>query len=162
MRQVRNIVKDNFTKEALLKFNIYNSAFNSCISIQLYLASPDNIKTWRLPEGKFTQNLTGHNAIVNCMAANQDGVLVSGADNGTMYFWDWRTGYNFQRLQAPVQPGSLDSEAGIFQMKFDQSGSRLITCEADKTIKIYKEDDSATEESHPINWKPNILKRQRY
>jgi len=125
-------------------------------------ASPDNIKTWRLPEGKFTQNLSGHNAIVNCMAANPDGVLVSGADNGTMYFWDWRTGYNFQRLQAPVQPGSLDSEAGIFQMKFDQSGSRLITCEADKTIKIYKEDDSATEESHPINWKPNILKRQRY
>lgn len=125
-------------------------------------ASPDNIKTWKLPEGKFTQNLSGHNAIVNCMAANPDGVLVSGADNGTMYFWDWRTGYNFQRLQAPVQPGSLDSEAGIFQMKFDQSGSRLITCEADKTIKIYKEDESATEESHPINWKPNILKRQRY
>ena len=40
--------------------------------------------------------------------------------------------------------------------------SRLITCEADKTIKIYKEDDSATEESHPINWKPDILKRRRY
>ena len=152
----------HYSHSKALKFNIYNSPFNSCISIQSHLASPDNIKTWRLPEGKFTQNLTGHNAIVNCMAANQDGVLVSGADNGTMYFWDWRTGYNFQRLQAPVQPGSLDSEAGIFQMKFDQSGSRLITCEADKTIKIYKEDDSATEESHPINWKPNILKRQRY
>ena len=40
--------------------------------------------------------------------------------------------------------------------------SRLITCEADKTIKIYKEDDSATEESHPVNWKPDILKRRRY
>jgi pleiotropic regulator 1 len=140
------------------------SIVNSCTFYPnfIFLASPDNIKTWKLPEGKFTQNLSGHNAIVNCMAANPDGVLVSGADNGTMYFWDWRTGYNFQRLQAPVQPGSLDSEAGIFQMKFDQSGSRLITCEADKTIKIYKEDESATEESHPINWKPNILKRQRY
>ena len=33
------------------------------------------------------------------MAANADGVLVSGADNGTMYFWDWKTGYNFQRFQ---------------------------------------------------------------
>ena len=33
------------------------------------------------------------------MAANSDGVLVSGADNGTMHFWDWKTGYNFQRLQ---------------------------------------------------------------
>ena len=39
-------------------------------------------------------------------------------------------------IKAAVQPGSLDSEAGIFQMKFDQSGSRLITCEADKTIKV--------------------------
>lgn len=28
-------------------------------------------------------------------------------------------------------------------MAFDQSGSRLITTEADKTIKIYKEDDTA-------------------
>ena len=45
-------------------------------------------------------------------------------------------GYNFQRAQAPVQPGSLDSEAGVFAMTFDMSGSRLITCEADKTIKV--------------------------
>lgn len=60
-----------------------------------------------------------------------------------MHFWDWRTGYNFQRLQAAVQPGSLDSEAGIFAMTFDLSSSRLITCEADKTVKIYKEDDTA-------------------
>jgi pleiotropic regulator 1 len=144
-------------------------------------ASPDNIKEWKYPEGKFIQNLSGHNAIVNCMAVNSDGVLVSGADNGTMYFWDWKTGklfvcvpssvkltyfsrqgYNFQRFQAPVQPGSLDSEAGIFAMTFDMSGSRLISCEADKTIKIYKEDESATEESHPINWKPDILKRRKY
>jgi len=34
-----------------------------------------------------------------------------------------------------VQPGSLDSEAGIFAATFDQTGSRLITGEADKTIK---------------------------
>lgn len=60
-----------------------------------------------------------------------------------MHFWDWKTGYNFQRSQASVQPGSLDSEAGIFAMTFDQSSSRLITCEADKTVKIYKEDDTA-------------------
>lgn len=37
----------------------------------------------------------------------------------------------------------MDSESGIFSMVFDQSGSRLITTEADKTIKIYKEDDTA-------------------
>lgn len=61
-----------------------------------------------------------------------------------------------------MQPGSMDSEAGIFSMTFDHSGSRLITTEADKTIKIYKEDDTASEESHPINWKPDILKRRKY
>lgn len=65
------------------------------------------------------------------------------ADNGTVHLWDWRTGYNFQRTKAPVQPGSLDSESGVFAMGFDRSESRLVTCEADKTIKIYKEDDEA-------------------
>ena len=84
----------------------------------------------------------------------------------------------------------MDSEAGIFSMTFDGSGSRLITTDADKTIKIFKEDDTAvslehnpihfhkgcqgswvmekiifflqTEETHPISWKPDILKRRRY
>lgn len=37
----------------------------------------------------------------------------------------------------------MDSESGVFSMTFDQSGSRLITTEADKTIKIYKEDETA-------------------
>lgn len=60
-----------------------------------------------------------------------------------MHLWDWRTGYNFQRVHAAVQPGSLDSESGIFSCAFDQSESRLLTAEADKTIKVYKEDDSA-------------------
>lgn len=65
------------------------------------------------------------------------------ADNGTIHLWDWRTGYNFQRIHAAVQPGSLDSESGIFSCVFDHSESRLITAEADKTIKVYKEDDMA-------------------
>ena len=125
-------------------------------------ASPDNIKQWKFPDGNFLQNLAGHNSIINCMAVSSDNVLVTGGDNGTMYFWDWKTGYNFQRFQATVQPGSLDSEAGVFAMTFDQSQSRLITCEADKTVKIYKEDDTATEETHPVNWRPEIVKRKRY
>ncbi|KAJ1216336.1 hypothetical protein NDU88_003939 [Pleurodeles waltl] len=124
--------------------------------------SPDNIKQWKFPDGNFIQNLSGHNAIINTLAVNSDGVLVSGADNGTMHLWDWRTGYNFQRIHAAVQPGSLDSESGIFACTFDQSESRLITAEADKTIKVYKEDDTATEETHPVSWKPEIMKRKRF
>ncbi|XP_060594320.1 pleiotropic regulator 1-like [Ruditapes philippinarum] len=124
--------------------------------------SPDNIKQWKFPDGNFLQNLSGHSAIINSLAVNSDNVLVSAADNGSMHFWDWKTGYNFQRMQAAAQPGSIDSEAGIFAMTFDQSSTRLITAEADKTIKIYKEDDSATEESHPLNWRPDIVKKKRY
>ena len=36
---------------------------------------------------------------------------------------------------------------------FDQTGTRLVTGEADNTIKIWKEDDEATPETHPIDMK---------
>jgi pleiotropic regulator 1 len=52
-----------------------------------------------------------------------------------------------------VQPGSLDSEAGIYAMTFDQTGTRLITCEADKTIKVWREDPDASPETHPVDMK---------
>jgi pleiotropic regulator 1 len=117
---------------------------------------------WKGENATFVQNLSGHNTILNALAVNDDGVLVSGGDNGSLHFWDWMTGYNFQRLQAPVQPGSMENEAAIYAACFDRSGSRLITTEADKTIKIFQEDETATEESHPINWKPDILKRRRF
>jgi len=35
----------------------------------------------------------------------------------------------------------MDSEAGVFTMAFGHSGTKLITAEADKTIKLYREDD---------------------
>uniref|UniRef100_A0A8C7FNG4 Pleiotropic regulator 1 n=1 Tax=Oncorhynchus kisutch TaxID=8019 RepID=A0A8C7FNG4_ONCKI len=145
-----------------LLFMALNHWLAECYRYTLASGSADNIKQWTFPDGNFIQNLSGHNAIINAMAVNSDGVLVSGADNGTIHLWDWRTGYNFQRIHAAVQPGSLDSESGIFACMFDHSESRLITAEADKTIKVYKEDDTATEESHPINWKPEILKRKRF
>ena len=40
--------------------------------------SPDNLKQWKFPDGNFIQNLSGHNAIINTLAVNSDGVLVSG------------------------------------------------------------------------------------
>jgi pleiotropic regulator 1 len=105
--------------------------------------SSDNIKVWKCPDATFLRNISGHNAILNAMAINSDNVLVSVADNGTMKFWDYKSGYNFQSEEVKPQPGSLDSEAGIYDCCFDKTGSRLITCEADKTIKIWKEDENA-------------------
>ena len=84
------------------------------------------------------------------MALNHDNVLVSGSDDGTLNFFDWKSGHCFQKLLSPVQPGSLSSEAAIFDVKFDRSSLRMITAECDKTIKIWQEDSEATPDSHPI------------
>eukprot|EP00879_Flechtneria_rotunda_P003134 GHRR01003356.1.p1 GENE.GHRR01003356.1~~GHRR01003356.1.p1 ORF type:complete len:504 (+),score=202.78 GHRR01003356.1:1894-3405(+) len=118
-------------------------------------AGADNIKKFKLPAGDFLHNmLQQQRAIINCMAINEDGVLASGGDNGSIWFWDWKSGNCFQQQDTIVQPGSLDSEAGIYAMSYDLSGSRLVTCEADKTIKMWKEDEQATPETHPINFRP--------
>ncbi|URD84735.1 WD domain, G-beta repeat [Musa troglodytarum] len=118
-------------------------------------ASADNIKKFNLPKGEFLHNmLSQQKTIINSMAVNEDGVLATAGDNGSLWFWDWKSGHNFQQAQTIVQPGSLDSEACIYALSYDISGSRLVTCEADKTIKMWKEDPSATPETHPLNFKP--------
>jgi pleiotropic regulator 1 len=104
-------------------------------------AGADNIKKWKCPEARFLLNYTGHNAIINTIASNGS-VFFSGGDNGSMKFWDWKTGYCFQELATTPQPGSLAAEAGIFASSFDMTGTRLITCEADKSIKFWCEDQS--------------------
>lgn len=121
-------------------------------------ASPDNIKEWKCPEGAFMHNFDPPvNAIVNTLSVNQDGVMFAGADNGAMGFFDWKTGHKFQEMSTIAGPGSLEAENGIFASSFDKSGIRLITCEADKSIKIWKEDENATQESHPgIQWRPKL------
>ena len=123
--------------------------------------SSGQIKQWKCPEGAFMQNFEGHNAIVNTLAVNEDNVMFSGGDNGSIAFWDWKTGHKFQHEESIAQPGSLDAEAGIMSSTFDLTGLRLITGEADKTIKVWKQDESATPQSHPLDWKPT-LGRQKF
>lgn len=136
-------------------------------------------------------NFEGHHT---CFLILDYHLIYLKGDNGSLWFWDWRSGHNFQQAQTIVQPGmhiyidtlcicrsftlifffltfffglyrhfytvnlllsgSLDSEAGIYSITYDRSGSRLITCEADKTIKMWKEDDNATPETHPVHFKP--------
>src|SRR5690606_37281932 len=119
-------------------------------------ASADSIRKFACPIGTFLHAFTGTGTgssgpkdriqgIVNALATHPDGeILVSGGDNGTLAFYDWRSGQCFQRTEALPQPGSLEAEQGIFAASFDQSGLRLITCEADKSIKIWKEDENDT------------------
>jgi pleiotropic regulator 1 len=55
----------------------------------------DKIRVWKCPEGDQLRTMSGHNAVVNTLALNRDNVLASGADNGSLYFFDWSSGYNF-------------------------------------------------------------------
>ncbi|PLW08628.1 hypothetical protein PCANC_13018 [Puccinia coronata f. sp. avenae] len=102
-------------------------------------AGGNNIKKWKCPEGMFVHNFSGHDAIINTICVNEEGVMYSGADNGSMTWWDYKTGLPFQTMSDIPQPGSLDAEAGVFCSTFDATGTRLITGCADKTIKIYRE-----------------------
>ncbi|CDK28669.1 unnamed protein product [Kuraishia capsulata CBS 1993] len=119
-------------------------------------ASSDAVKFWTLPEGEYVRDFSPrHNAIINTLSVNRSNVMFSGADNGTMAFWDWKSGHKFQELTTTKLPGSIESENGIFASAFDRSGLRLITGEADKSIKVWREDPNATPESHPgIPWTP--------
>ncbi|TVY37715.1 Pre-mRNA-splicing factor [Lachnellula subtilissima] len=123
--------------------------------------STGSIKQWKCPEGAFMQNFEGQNSIINTMSVNEDNVLFSGGDNGSMSFWDWKSGHRFQALDTTAQPGSLEAESGLMSSTFDKTGLRLICGEADKTIKVWKQDETATSETHPLEWKPT-LGRQKF
>ncbi|KAL8495268.1 hypothetical protein ACS0TY_019427 [Phlomoides rotata] len=69
-------------------------------------ASADNIKKFKLPKGEFMHNmLSQQKTIINAAAVNEEGVLATAGDNGSLWFWDWTSGHNFQQAQTIVQPG---------------------------------------------------------
>lgn len=109
-------------------------------------AAPDHVKIWKSPDGDFERNFEDHGYyVLNCSAVRDDGVYVAGSDTGELIFCDFESGKIFQKIQTPPQPGSLHSENGIFDLKFDMSGQRMITAECDKTIKMYREDESVVD-----------------
>ncbi|RHN72279.1 putative transcription factor WD40-like family [Medicago truncatula] len=152
--------------------NAISSLFIRPTDSHVVTSSHDStIKMWDLRYGKTMLALKNHKqsvramvphptesqqkTTVDAMAVNDKGVMVTGGDNGSMWFWDWKSGHNFQQYsQTIVQPGSMDNEAAIYALTYDVTGTRLISCEADKTIKMWKEDDTATPETHPLNFIP--------
>lgn len=54
---------------------------------------------------RFLKNFSGHASPINALAVNEDGVAVSCGDNGSIDFWDYETGYCFQKSTTIVQPG---------------------------------------------------------
>lgn len=102
--------------------------------------SAGDAKKFLLPEGIFLHDMGSEQpGIIHSAAMNEDGVLVTGGDDGQLWFRDWESGTKFQDLQVPLQPGSLSAEGAVYAATFDASGSRLITGGADKTLKFFKE-----------------------
>ena len=101
----------------------------------------DNVKKFTLPNMNYLSNLEKKQelSIMNTVAISRDNIICGGTDDGQLLFWDWKSGKSLQSIKVDNQPGSLVSEGGIFQAKFDYSASRLITVGCDKTIKMWKE-----------------------
>ena len=115
----------------------------------------DNIKKWSLPRGEFLFNfLERPTEVINDVCINEDGVLASAGDNGTLTLRDWKSGNTFQTIVTPVQPGSLDAESGIMACSWDRSGTRLVCGAQDKTIRFYRPNPASTPQSDPIVFKP--------
>ena len=61
--------------------------------------------------------------------------------------------------------GELDAVNEIFAAEFDGTGTRLVTGEADNTIKIWKQDKKASELTHPIDmlkWRKCLAETKRW
>lgn len=113
-------------------------------------ASADAVKQWALPDGQFVGNFQrppeqkGKTVIVNALAANADGLLVAGGDDGSLECWDWAGQRLLQSTRTISQPGSLEAaETGILAATFDRTGTRLLTGEVDKTIKVWWSSEEA-------------------
>lgn len=106
-------------------------------------ASADAIYQWNGVEAKLHKEFRKHDAVITGLALNEDGVMVTAGDDGTMKFWDFDSATIFQEAETTIQPGSLAAEKGILDISFDRTGTRLITCEVDKTVKLWREVDES-------------------
>ena len=86
-------------------------------------ASTNAIKQWKCPEGALMQNFDGHNAIVNTLNVNEDGVLVSGGDDGSMCFWDWNSGHCFQRMGSVAAAWEFGGGGGSHECDIRSDGA---------------------------------------
>lgn len=103
-------------------------------------ASRDAMFRWTGEGAALGAGFDDHREIINALCINEDNVMVSAGDEGTLRFWDWASGKCFQEAKTIAMPGSIESELGILDCAFDMTGTRLITCETDKTVKMWKED----------------------
>lgn len=101
--------------------------------------SAGNLKEWVLPKGHLLSEF-GHLAlgnIINTLAINSDAnTLFTGYDDGRIDIYDYVSGELLQSTKTQPVAGSVEST--IYASSYDMLGLRLITCEGDKSVKIWK------------------------
>ena len=58
-------------------------------------AGGNNIKKWKCPEGTFVFNFSGHDAIINTMSVNAEGVFFSAGEFSFYFIGCWLISYSF-------------------------------------------------------------------
>lgn len=144
------------------KRNIRDIAL-SPVEFSFASACTDDIRSWTLPKGNLLTNFQSDGTnIINSLSINQDNVLFAGGDDGSLNFYDYKSGHKFQSLLTIEVPGSLKSERGIMASSFDLTGHVLITGETDKSIKIWIPKQDASKDTDPgLPWNPS-LSSQRF
>lgn len=109
---------------------------------ELTMCSADTngeIKQWLLPMGELLDQFGAkaeQSNVINTMAINPvENVLCTGYDDGRLEFYDYTNGSILQSERSRPLPGS--TETSINSVAFDVLGSRMISCESDKSIKIW-------------------------
>jgi hypothetical protein len=67
-------------------------------------ANVSSIKKWKCPEGIFVHNFTGHEAIINTLSMNEEGVMFSGGE--LVYLLEIRILTIMQPIMARSQCGT--------------------------------------------------------
>lgn len=111
------------------------------------MASADStgtINQWILPGGQLLNTLKTPDSakfdsnIINTLAINPDtNELFAGFGDGRMNFYDYVSGKLTQQTKTKAAEGAPIST--IYASAFDMLGLRLITCESDKSIKIWSQ-----------------------
>lgn len=125
-------------------------------------ASAGDIKSWMLPSGSLLTNFESKSlGTINTLSTNEDDVLFAGGDDGSISFFDYRSGHLYQKVYTRIMPGSSESERGVLCSTFDRTGTRLLTGETDKSIKIWKQVEDATHFTDPgLPWNPTITSQR--
>ncbi|KPA81548.1 hypothetical protein ABB37_03892 [Leptomonas pyrrhocoris] len=138
-----------------LTFTASGSALVSC--------GADEIRVWDLPSGDYVTNASTRVTDAakkergeaeelsyrwSCCAMSPHNVLAVGSQDGELAFYDWNCPQPRRvagKHYAPYQwtktkplPGTLNGEGGINGMTYDVSGTRLITVESDKSVKMWR------------------------